>query len=138
VKLSDFGISKSLDSTAAMSNTAVGSFRYMSPERLLGKHYDASGDVWSVGILLIQLWEKHYPFEDCSSTPIDLISELESVDFRKLVSKKKYPALLRTFILSMLEMTPGDRPQTVELSESEWLRECDITSITDAQEVCKR
>ena len=70
VKLSDFGISKSLDSSTAMSNTAIGTFRYMSPERLLGKQYDSSGDIWSVGILLIQLWEKRYPFEDCSATPI--------------------------------------------------------------------
>lgn len=137
VKLSDFGISKSLDSTTAMSNTAIGTFRYMSPERLLGKRYDSSGDIWSLGILLVQLWEKHYPFEDCSATPIELISELESVNFRNLISKKKYPRLMRDFILSMLEMNPGDRPPTIDLSESEWLRECDITSITAAQETVR-
>lgn len=33
VKLSDFGISRILDSTTAMSHTAVGTSRYMSPER---------------------------------------------------------------------------------------------------------
>jgi serine/threonine protein kinase len=34
VKLADFGISRTLDETYAMSNTSVGTFKYMSMERL--------------------------------------------------------------------------------------------------------
>lgn len=63
-----------------MSNTAVGTFKYMSPERLLGQTYDKSGDIWSLGIMIIELWTKSYPFQECASSPIDLISELENVD----------------------------------------------------------
>ena len=48
MKLSDFGISKELDGSAAMVKTAVGSYHYMSPERLLSEKYDASGDIWYV------------------------------------------------------------------------------------------
>jgi mitogen-activated protein kinase kinase 2 len=49
VKLSDFGISRQLDGTTEMSNTYVGTFRFMSPERLLGDGYNSKGDIWSVG-----------------------------------------------------------------------------------------
>lgn len=68
-----------------MSSTSVGSFRYMSPERLLGEQYDASGDIWSVGIMMVQLWTKRYPFEDNISTPIDLLTELESLHLDRLL-----------------------------------------------------
>ena len=68
VKLSDFGISKFLELDSTFS--AKGSFRYMSPERLNGKEYNFSSDVWSVGILIIQLWTKVYPFYYCSNSPV--------------------------------------------------------------------
>lgn len=57
----------------------------MSPERLLGEQYDASGDIWSVGIMMVQLWTKRYPFEDNISTPIDLLTELESLHLDRLL-----------------------------------------------------
>ena len=84
VKLSDFGISRTLDNTSAMSSTSVGSFRYMSPERLLGEEYGASGDIWSVGIMMLQV-AKHttilsyfpnhdlYFFVDCNAV-VDLMT----------------------------------------------------------------
>jgi len=34
VKLSDFGISKDLEKTKALTNTFVGTISYMSPERI--------------------------------------------------------------------------------------------------------
>jgi serine/threonine protein kinase len=37
---------------------------YMSPERLLCHEYDKSGDIWSVGITIVQLWTKRYPFSN--------------------------------------------------------------------------
>jgi len=52
-------------------------------ERLLGEAYDFTSDIWSVGILIVHLWTKLYPFETCSGTPIDLLSELESISIGK-------------------------------------------------------
>lgn len=109
MKLSDFGISKELDNSTAMSHTAVGSYRYMSPERLLGDKYDASGDVWSVGITIVQLWDKHYPFSEVADTPIDLLSELETLDLERVLDRRRYPQLMRRFIRSMLCFKPDDR-----------------------------
>eukprot|EP01035_Chromulina_nebulosa_P027550 gene27550-36250_t len=81
VKLSDFGISKELDGSAAMVKTAVGSYHYMSPERLLGDK--------SVGITILQLWNKVYPFEKVSDTPIDLLSQIEKQDFKRLLGNEE-------------------------------------------------
>jgi serine/threonine protein kinase len=113
----------------------VGTFRYMSPERLIGEDYDYASDIWSVGILLVHLWNKCYPFEDCSSTPIDLLSELEHVDLEILISEKRFYPLMRKTILSMLALSPLDRPTCVELSESEWFLDCGIRNLNAAHEV---
>ena len=72
VKLADFGIvskqqvTDTIDGTI-MNHTVVGTTRYMSPERLRGKVYTRSSDVWSVGLVLLEMLRGDSPFEDVSS-----------------------------------------------------------------------
>ena len=70
-KLSDFGISTQLESVDSMSSSMKGSFHYMSPERLDGQDYNASSDIWSVGVMVMELYEQKYPFRQASSTHVD-------------------------------------------------------------------
>ncbi|KAL7054462.1 hypothetical protein AAHC03_026050 [Spirometra sp. Aus1] len=59
VKLCDFGASgKLIDSVA---HSFVGSRSYMAPERISGKPYNTSSDVWSLGLTLIELATGRYP-----------------------------------------------------------------------------
>ena len=76
VKLADFGIvSESRppidgdddNDTTIMNYTVVGTTRYMSPERLHGKPYTKPSDVWSVGLVLLEIARGDSPFEDISS-----------------------------------------------------------------------
>ena len=135
VKLSDFGISRVLDGTAAMSNTAVGSFHYMSPERLLGEPYGVPGDVWSVGIMLIQLRLKVYPFKEGITTPIDLSEELENLELDKYLQSQKFSPLLSEVIRAMLAHDPGSRLTCIQLIELPWFQNYKIFNIIDAQKV---
>ena len=50
-----------------MNHTVVGTTRYMSPERLRGKVYTRSSDVWSVGLVLLEVPRGDSPVEDVSS-----------------------------------------------------------------------
>jgi serine/threonine protein kinase len=137
VKLSDFGISKELDSTVAMSNTAVGSYRYMSPERLNGEKYDSAGDIWSIGITVMELWEKKYPFLHIADTPISLIGELERISFARLLSRSPvgYGAPMREALLSMLEADPRQRAGAVDLISCRWFESAGIYGLVEAQTV---
>lgn len=137
MKLSDFGISKELDNSIAMSNTSVGSYRYMSPERLKGEKYDAAGDVWSVGITIIELWEKRYPFLHVADTPISLLGELERVNFSRLLSRSAvgYSAQMKDFILATLEADPRRRPGAADLMGSPWFEITGTNNLVDAQAV---
>eukprot|EP00956_Cyclotella_meneghiniana_P007611 scaffold10237_cov71-Cyclotella_meneghiniana.AAC.17 len=72
VKLADFGIvsqrtSSDEDLSPQMNATVIGTTKYMSPERLLGKPYTMSSDVWSLGLVLLECLRGDGPFEDISS-----------------------------------------------------------------------
>jgi serine/threonine protein kinase len=61
VKLTDFGITKQMDEEQ-MAATFVGTMNYMSPERMEGEKYSFEGDIWSLGIVIIELITGIYPF----------------------------------------------------------------------------
>ena len=61
VKLTDLGISKTLDATIGAASTFVGTMQYMSPERLTNKGYDSRADVWSLGLITIELATGVFP-----------------------------------------------------------------------------
>ena len=54
-KLTDFGISKNLEQTNQLATTFVGTVTYMSPERLEHKKHSALSDIWSLGLVIIEL-----------------------------------------------------------------------------------
>lgn len=68
VKLGDFGISKTLADSGAwggkqQASTYVGTSLYMSPERLQGQNYSYTSDIWSVGIMAVELATGKYPYD---------------------------------------------------------------------------
>ncbi|XP_048433632.1 G-type lectin S-receptor-like serine/threonine-protein kinase At4g27290 [Pyrus x bretschneideri] len=59
-KISDFGMAKifSMDQTEANTNRVVGTYGYMSPEYALYGHFSEKLDVFSFGVLLLEIaWE---------------------------------------------------------------------------------
>jgi len=61
-KLSDFGITTSLDSTLAGANSFVGTSAYMSPERLMGQEYKYPADIWAIGLVLLECALGRFPY----------------------------------------------------------------------------
>jgi serine/threonine protein kinase len=64
VKLTDFGVSKELKNSVAMGKTFVGTFKYMSPERLKNQAYSYDSDTWALGMVLIECATGEYPGEN--------------------------------------------------------------------------
>lgn len=136
VKVSDFGISTALENTLS-SGSNVGSYRYMSPERLLGERYDASSDLWSVGIVVVQLWTKIYPFHYACTTAIDLLSELNSLDIGEFLKELKLPEIMHSFVISMLAFVPEERLNTDDLLTHAWFESNGIIGLEEAHSVVR-
>lgn len=60
IKLCDFGVSGELINSIA--ETFVGTSTYMSPERIQGATYTVKGDVWSLGLTVLELAIGRFPF----------------------------------------------------------------------------
>ncbi|KAI9087317.1 hypothetical protein K1719_030637 [Acacia pycnantha] len=74
VKIGDFGVSKIMCRTLDACNSYVGTCAYMSPERFdpdtYGGNYNGySGDIWSLGLTLFELFVGHFPFLPAGQRP---------------------------------------------------------------------
>ncbi|XP_022730159.1 mitogen-activated protein kinase kinase 2-like [Durio zibethinus] len=62
VKITDFGVSAIMTSTSGLANTFVGTYNYMSPERIIGGNYGNKSDIWSLGLVLLECATGQFPY----------------------------------------------------------------------------
>ena len=63
IKLTDFGLSKMVESINNKSYTICGTIQYLAPEIMGGEGYDASVDWWSLGVMLYEMLTNKLPFK---------------------------------------------------------------------------
>ncbi|OQR94452.1 dual specificity mitogen-activated protein kinase kinase [Achlya hypogyna] len=61
IKISDFGLARTLDEHAMHTKTFVGTLLYMAPERIGGADYGCPSDIWSFGLVLLSVAIGKYP-----------------------------------------------------------------------------
>ncbi len=62
VKIVDFGLAHVSQQTASKTHGISGTVAYMSPEQTLGRTVDSRADIWSAGIVLLEMLVGHNPF----------------------------------------------------------------------------
>jgi mitogen-activated protein kinase kinase 3 len=110
----------------AMCGTFVGTFRYMSPERLQGKPYRYSSDIWSLGHVLLEAATGVCPYASHRTT-IDMIQTVLDTPPPTL-SDKYFSTEFCEFMSRCLQREPLDRASADVLLESAWLQRCGAVS----------
>ncbi|MEG0134306.1 MAG: protein kinase, partial [Clostridium sp.] len=73
VKVTDFGIAKSTDSSTITNTTSIiGSAHYLSPEQAKGTYVDCRADIYSFGIVLYEMVTGRLPFDGDSPVTVAL------------------------------------------------------------------
>ena len=56
VKIMDFGIARSMEAGTRLTGTMVGTPAYMAPEQVAGKPVDYRADIYSLGLMLYEMF----------------------------------------------------------------------------------
>ncbi len=73
IKITDFGIARLTKfDTQTISDMAIGSVHYISPEQASGDRTDARSDIYSVGIILYEMLTGKLPFEADTAVAVAL------------------------------------------------------------------
>ena len=78
VKVADFGIACLADAGQTLTQEALGSVHYISPEQARGDRMDARSDIYSSGVVLYEMLTNRLPFEGDSAVSV-AIQHLSSV-----------------------------------------------------------
>lgn len=70
VKVADFGIARLQSAQNTLTQEALGSVHYISPEQAKGSHVDARSDIYSLGVVMYEMLTSHLPFEGDSAVSV--------------------------------------------------------------------
>jgi len=136
VKITDFGISTTLQDTLVQANTFVGTVQYMSPERLAGNGYSYPSDIWALGITLVFLATGHHPFSKLNDKASfwDVLKCIEEEEPPTLPADRLHSASFRSFLAQCVCLAPEARATVRDLLAHPFISDM---ADDDARDVCR-
>lgn len=113
IKVTDFGIAKSTDSaTITNSGKILGSAYYISPEQAKGDFVDCRSDIYSLGVVLYEMFTGKLPFTQ--GTLVNIALQHIQVDVVEPIElNNKLPIGINNLIIKCLQKNPILRYQNI-------------------------
>ncbi|XP_061609228.1 hormonally up-regulated neu tumor-associated kinase [Phyllopteryx taeniolatus] len=124
IKIVDFGLSNTLRSESLppeLLSTQCGSPAYAAPELLAHRKYGPKVDMWSVGVSVFAMLTGTLPFTVEPFNIKHLHHKMVDADIAHIPSDISKGAV--TFVLSLLEADPDERPGARAAMEGPWINE---------------
>ena len=121
IKVADFGIARfARASQQTVTDKAIGSVHYISPEQAKGDVTDEKSDIYSVGVMLYEMTTGKLPFDADSPVTVAL-QQIQSQPKRPRSINPDIPEGLEDIIIRAMQKDPARRYQ----SAAEMLRDID-------------
>ena len=107
--LTDFGLAR-LQADAGTTSGIIGTWAYISPERLKGEKIDGRADLYALGVMLYRLLAGQLPFPPQSAISDHLSAPVPDP---RITRPDLSPNLAR-FVMKCMAKSPGDRCRTAD------------------------
>ncbi|AMD19091.1 HBR190Cp [Eremothecium sinecaudum] len=118
VKLGDFGLAKSLQSSIELATTYVGTPYYMSPEVLMDQPYTPLSDIWSFGCVVFEMCSLRVPFP--AKNFMELQRKIQNGSIDPL--PEHYSRDLEQLVRSCIQINENNRPSAFDLLKGMQMR----------------
>jgi len=119
VKVADFGYAAQLTEQKKNRQTVVGTPYWMAPELIRGHDYGTGVDIWSLGIMLMEMLEGEPPYMEFP--PLRALFLITTKGIPPLVDQGKWCPDLLDFYSKCLEKESEKRPSAAELLDHPFL-----------------
>lgn len=112
IKVTDFGIARfSYSDTKTMTDSAIGSVHYISPEQARGDTTDDRADIYSVGVVMYEMLTGQLPFQSDNSVSVALM-QLQNDPKRPREINSSIPIGLEQIVMHAMQKNAKDRYQS--------------------------
>ena len=129
IKLCDFGFARAMSTNTIVLTSIKGTPLYMSPELVKEQPYDATSDLWSLGVILFELYVGQPPFY--TNSIYSLINHIvkDPVKYPQDISRE-----FKTFLQGLLQKNPARRLTWPHLLDHPFVRETEADRDHSRQE----